>query len=193
MQNPNDQASWQEFFEIYRNLIYNFARKAGLNDTEAQDAVQETLISVSKSMPSFKYSPDKGSFKVWLLNLTRWRIVDQMRKRSPKATHSQPSPHMENETGRTATIERVPDDRLDWSALWESDWKKAILEAAQNRVKSRMDPKKFQIFDFYVNHEWPPEKVARSFNVNINQVYLIKNRVTEMLHEEFGRLEREAI
>ena len=195
MKNPEDQASWQEFFDIYWSLIYNVARKAGLNDAEAQDAVQDTLISVAKNIPAFKYDPAKGSFKVWLLNLTRWRIVDQMRKRSPKASQPQPYPqlHTEDETGRTVSVERVPDDSLDWSAIWESDWEKAILEAALNRLKTRLDPKKFQIFDFYVNRDWPPEKVAQAFNVNISQVYLIKNRVTEMLREEFGRLEREAI
>ena len=61
------------------------------------------------------------------------------------------------------------------------------------RVKRRLDPQKFQIFDFYVNREWPPEKVAQTFNVTVNQVYLVKNRVTEMLRDEFRRLEQEGI
>jgi hypothetical protein len=59
------------------------------------------------------------------------------------------------------------------------------------RVKCRLDPQKFQIFDFYVNREWPPEKVAQTFSVTVNQVYLVKNRVTEMLRDEFRRLEQE--
>jgi hypothetical protein len=61
------------------------------------------------------------------------------------------------------------------------------------RVKPRLDPQKFQIFDFYVNREWPPEKVARTFNVSLNQVYLVKNRVTEMLRAEVRRLEQEVL
>ena len=43
-----DEASWREFFETYWELIYNVARKAGLNDAEAQDVVQETVIAVAK-------------------------------------------------------------------------------------------------------------------------------------------------
>ena len=38
-----DQTSWREFFDTYGRLIYGVARKAGLADAEAQDAVQETL------------------------------------------------------------------------------------------------------------------------------------------------------
>lgn len=32
MEHGDDQASWREFFDIYWQLIYRFARKAGLND-----------------------------------------------------------------------------------------------------------------------------------------------------------------
>ena len=60
-----------------------------------------------------------------------------------------------------------------------------------SRVKTRLDPQKYQIFDFYVNKEWPPEKVAQTFNVSVNSVYLAKNRVTELLREEVRRLEKE--
>ena len=76
-------------------------------------------------------------------------------------------------------------------AIWEADWERTVLDAAMNRVKRRLDPQKFQIFDFYVKREWPPEKVAQTFNVSVDQVYLVKNRVTGMLRDEFRRLEKE--
>jgi RNA polymerase sigma-70 factor (ECF subfamily) len=188
LKNWNDQSTWQEFFDIYWQLIYGFARKAGLGDAEAQDVVQETMVSVAKQMPAFKYDPALGTFKGWLLTLTRWRIVDQLRKRGPLVPH----PAAAGDTARTATIERLADENSpDINALWEADWGRTILAAAMARVKNRLDPQKFQIFDFYVTREWPPEKVAQTFNVTVNQVYLVKNRVTEMLRDEFRRLERE--
>src|SRR5882757_9651668 len=77
----SDQESWRVFFETYWKLIYNAAIKAGLTDSEAQDVVQETVISVMKTMPRFQYDPQKGSFKAWLLRLASWRVVDQFRRR----------------------------------------------------------------------------------------------------------------
>jgi RNA polymerase sigma factor (sigma-70 family) len=190
MKNWNDQSSWQEFFDIYWKLIYGVARKAGLSDAEAQDVVQESMVSVAKHMPTFKYNPAVGTFKAWLLTLTRWRIVDQLRKRGPIVPHHS----SEGDTARTATVERIADaNSLDLDAIWEVDWKTTVLDATMARVKRRLDPQKFQIFDFYVNREWPPEKVAQTFNVTVNQVYLVKNRVTEMLRDEFLRLEQEGI
>src|SRR5438034_5489511 len=44
-----DQVRWQEFFDTYSKLIYSAARQSGLTDTEAQEVVQETIITVAKS------------------------------------------------------------------------------------------------------------------------------------------------
>ncbi len=42
-----DQESWQEFFELYSRLIHSVALKAGLTKAEAQEVLQETVITVS--------------------------------------------------------------------------------------------------------------------------------------------------
>ena len=182
-----DQTSWQEFFDIYRKLIYGVARKAGLSESEAQEVVQETMISVAKQMPHFNYDQSVGSFKGWLLNTTRWRITDQLRKRGPLMT-----PFPAHDAAGDTVVE--PQPVLSGSALdslWDAEWKKDLLEAATKKVKRQIDPQRYQIFDFYVNKSWSPEKVAAAFGVNINQVYLAKHRVTEMLAEEVKRLEQQ--
>lgn len=187
LKNWQDDASWQVFFNVYWKLIYGIARKAGLADDEAQDVVQETLISVAKHMPTFKYDPSIGSFKAWLLNMARWRIISQFRKRQPVAEHKA------NESGtRTDTVDAAPDPNAPGlDAGWEAEWETNLLHAAMENLKHRVDSQRCQIFDFYVNKEWPPEKVAERFNVSIDQIYQIKHRMTEALRVEVSRLEKE--
>src|SRR5246127_1749587 len=103
--NWDDQKRWQAFFDTYWKLIYSTARKAGLTDTEAQDVVQETVITVAKKIDKLKYDPAIGSFKGWLLQITRWRIADQYRKRRP----GEAKRPLSAEDRMTATIERVAD------------------------------------------------------------------------------------
>ena len=187
LKNWQDQSSWQDFFDTYWKLIYDVALKGGLTETEAQDVVQETIISVAKHMPTFNYDPTIGSFKAWLLNMTRWRITDQFRKRGPVAAYS--SSAEDTATG-TRTMDRLVDPASrDLDALWETEWEKNLLHAAIAKVKRRLDPQKYQIFDFYVNKEWPPEKVAETFNLTVAQVYLANHRDTEMNMDEEKRLE----
>jgi RNA polymerase sigma-70 factor (ECF subfamily) len=182
-----DQSSWQDFFDTYWKLIYGVALKGGLTAAEAQDVVQETMISVAKHMPTFEYDPAIGSFKTWLLNMTRWRITDQLRKRGPFAAGH---PAFADTATGTRTVDKVVDPAspaLD--ALWDKEWEKNLLDAAMAKVKRRLDPQKYQIFDLYVNKGWPPEKVAATFGISVDQVYLAKHRTTELIKEEVKRLE----
>src|SRR5438445_5405568 len=116
--NWDDQKRWQEFFDTYWKLIYSTARKAGLTDAEAQEVVQETVITVAKNIEKLKYDPNRGSFKGWLLQITRWRIVDQFRKREPGNAKAPRTA----EDRLTATIDRVPDSSVaDLDAMWEAE------------------------------------------------------------------------
>src|SRR5215469_6266576 len=112
-----DNPSWQEFFNTYWKLIYGFAIHSGLHEVEAQDVVQETMVSVAKHIPNFKYDRTIGSFKHWLLNMTRWRINDQMRRRKNFVAAAEEDQATETKTGR---VNKVPDPAsLDLDALWE--------------------------------------------------------------------------
>src|SRR5690242_8560875 len=108
LKNPGDDVSWNEFYVTYRELIYSVARRAGLAEQEADEVVQNTLISVAKKMPGFTYDPAKDSFKGWLLTVTRWRIQDQLEQRAREGRKDQHLPPLACDPGtRTATIERV--------------------------------------------------------------------------------------
>ena len=80
-----DHASWQDFFDTYWKLIYSVARKAGLTDAEAQDVVQETVVLVARQLPGVRYDRRLGPFKKWLLNLTYWRVCEQLGRREGNA------------------------------------------------------------------------------------------------------------
>ncbi|MGZ4984069.1 MAG: RNA polymerase sigma factor [Chthoniobacterales bacterium] len=184
----NDRKRWQQFFDSYWKLIYGAARKAGLTEAEAQEVVQETLITVAKKIDSLKYDPAIGSFKGWLLNITRWRIADQFRKRKPD--NARKSSRDDGEA-RTATIERIADPAgLELDEIWDEEWRRNRLQAAVARVKRKVDPKQYQIFDCYVFKEWPAQKVAAELRVTIAQVYLAKHRLAALLKKELRAAER---
>jgi RNA polymerase sigma-70 factor (ECF subfamily) len=190
LRNWQDQASWQDFFDTYWRLIYGVARKGGLTESEAQDVVQETMVSVAKHILTYKYDPTVCSFKTWLLNMTRWRMIDQFKKRSPAAQLT--LPHSE-EPGTQTTPEIVDPSSQELEALWDAEWEKNLLEAAVANVKKKMEPQKYQIFDFYVNKGWEPERVAKSFDVSVNQVYVSKHRVSSLIKTEVHRLSIEMV
>ena len=181
--NLDDRKRWQEFFDTYWRLIYSVARKSGLSDAEAQDVVQETVITVAKNIS--KYEREAGSFKGWLLHITRWRIADQFRKRPPRGAAGR-----DRTRAGTATIERVPDpDGIDLEAAWQEEWQQNLLSAALERVKRKVDARHYQIFDCVVVKQWSAAKVAKELGVNIAQVYLVKHRLSALLKREVKAIE----
>jgi len=186
-----DETSWKVFFDTYWKLIYNAAIKAGLTDAEAQDVVQETVISVFKTIPDFQYKAAGGSFKSWLLQLTCWRIADQFRNRQ---RHIRPAKRLADSTARTATVEAVPDPAgSGLEAIWDDEWEQNLISAATDRVKRAVDPKQYQIFDLYVLKNWPARKVASVLKVNLGRVYLAKHRIGTMIKQEIKYLQTKPI
>jgi len=187
LKNHEDQQSWQDFFDTYWKLIYAVARQAGLTDSEAQDAVQETVISVAKMMPRFKADPSAGSFRGWLLRLTRRRIVDQLRRRPP---HGGTKTSRPGESSRTTTVERIPDPAsLVLESAWNAEWQKNLIETALEKLKDKINPKQYQIFHLLVVKNLPAAQVAELSRVNVDNVYLTKHRVAALLKKEIQKLE----
>jgi RNA polymerase sigma-70 factor (ECF subfamily) len=147
---------------------------------------QETLLCVAKTIHEFESDPARGSFKHWLLNLTRWRIADQFRRRPPGVATSPPGDATGTST-RTPTVERMAaPDQLE--AAWEIEWKRNLLDTAIARLGRRVKPKHLQIFDLYSRRHWPAARVARELGVSLIQVYLVSHRLTKQLREEVKRL-----
>jgi RNA polymerase sigma-70 factor (ECF subfamily) len=197
LKSGDDPQSWQEFYRTYGGLIRFFASKAGLTADEAEEVVQETAIGVARRLPDFTYDPKVCRFKTWLLNLVRWRIQDQLRRR-PKVgqasclsgaggTPALPS----DDTASTATIERVLDPAVpEFGAEWDTAWEKNLFAQAVERVRERIDERQFRVFDLCVAKGWPPADVAQTLGISTARVHLTKHRVSALLKKEVQRLEK---
>jgi RNA polymerase sigma factor (sigma-70 family) len=185
LKNWQDEGSWTEFSKIYEKLIYETALRAGLRPVEAQEVVQETLLTVAKKIAGFNYDPDIGSFKGWLLQITRRRIVDQLRKRRPQVEQAQ-----------TINASSALDLLLDpasshLEALWNEEWHRALLSMARAMVKRRVGVKQYRMFEMYVLQQSPMKTVTKSLGVNPAQVYMAKYRITRLLKKELKNLEKD--
>jgi RNA polymerase sigma factor (sigma-70 family) len=187
LKNWDDQKSWREFFNLYWRLIYGVARQAGLSDAESQDVVQETILTVAKQMPEFRYDKAKGSFKSWLRKTARWRIQDQFRRRQRDQRLTAAS-----SDGDTAAAQpEATSDHDPFEAIWEEEWRQNLLEVAIDRVKKQVEPREFQVFDLCTNKQWSPARVARALHLFRPQVYYFNKKITRLIEREASRLNNE--
>jgi RNA polymerase sigma factor (sigma-70 family) len=188
LKNWADQKSWQEFYDVYSPLIYGVAVKAQLTHSEAQDVVQETTIAVAKAIGRFEYRRGTCNFKTWLHAVTKRQVANQFRKR----------------LGRGLLLEKLPGEIEDpqfpdipdpashaMDEMFMKEWEQTLLDAACERVKLKVSPDQFQIYDYYALQGHGAIETARALNVSPAKVYIAKTRIGKMIREEIGRLRDE--
>ncbi|MGI9658809.1 MAG: sigma-70 family RNA polymerase sigma factor [Gaiellaceae bacterium] len=111
------------FDEIYRRFarpILGLARRRLADPGKAEDATQETFVSIWRSAGSFR--PERGTGSAWLFALARNSIIDRARQRTE------------------ATIEEAPEQASgepDPSEVAETDWLAWEVHTALERLPER--------------------------------------------------------
>ncbi|MFT3828356.1 MAG: sigma-70 family RNA polymerase sigma factor [Opitutaceae bacterium] len=185
----SDRVSWEEFHQLYRGLVYGRARRAGLSHADAEDVAQEVFKRVAETINDFDLDPARGSFRGWLMQLTRWRIADKregLRREPPR--HS-PPPQL---SARTATIERLPAP-LPEDDEWDREWREQILALATDRLAHKVKPRHLQAFDLHVHQHWPVLRIAAELHLNPATIYVIAHRLTKQLSAEVAKIEKQLV
>jgi RNA polymerase sigma factor (sigma-70 family) len=188
-----DQRTWNEFYQTYWRLVYSVATKSGLTREEAFDVVQETILAIARQVQKGQYDPNAGSFKAWLLQMTRWRILDvfRARKRQPSLSNQG---NADSEDNQSTVLDRLTQDKDNLlESIWDREWRDNISSAALERVKNKVSPRQFQIFDCYVMKGWGVKKTSETLGINAAQVYLAKHRVGSLVRKEIQALENELL
>src|SRR5687767_3559476 len=74
LRRPSDEAAWRQFVDLYTPLLCHWGRRAGLQDSDLADLVQDVFTTLVCVLPEFQYDARK-SFRGWLKTvlMNRWR------------------------------------------------------------------------------------------------------------------------
>lgn len=72
------QSSWHQLVSRYEKCVYQYAMRMTSNADDAMDLMQETFMSVCRSLHDFR---GDSSFKTWVLRIAHFRCVEFYRKR----------------------------------------------------------------------------------------------------------------
>ncbi len=178
-----DQAGWREFFDTYGQFIFRVAERTGLGRQEAEDVVQETVLTVAKRLAEERFDASKGSFKGWLVMIVRSRVADHWRKKARRLPAAGPD-----------TLDGTPEvadpGPPGIEAYCEEEWQQCLWRGAMEAVKARVSSRQLQVFDLCIHQGLPAGKVAASLGVSLPKLYLWKHRVAKIVKEEIERQRR---
>ena len=175
----SNDSVWREFDARYRPILFGVGRKLGLNEQDADDVAQETLIQFVRAYHDGKYDRKRGRLRSWIIGIVKHRVADLYRARAGRREWR----------GESALLHIPDDDHL--TQIWETQRRRAVLLQAvtELREESKLNERTIRAFEFYVIHERPAAEVARDLGLTRHDVYVAKSNVARRLREILGRLE----
>lgn len=183
LRGDNIDEAWREFFGAYWGVILRYSRKLGLNEHQAEEVLQETMVALMRILPEFTYDRCKGRFRNFLLTIVHRKSLAVMRRSG-----------RQREVAWTDTTRGQANDFFENqdAALREAEarWRDSLMEEAIRRLRDdpRLGEKTFAVFEAYVIKHQPAEKVANRFGLNENAVYQIRNRLLRRLKRDVAML-----
>jgi RNA polymerase sigma-70 factor (ECF subfamily) len=169
LRRPDDARAWDQFIHLYTPLLYHWARRAGLQEADAADLVQEVLLVLFRKLPEFNYDHQR-SFRGWLrtVTLNKWR--ERQRRRDPLAA------------GNGAELAGVA-DASDMTEFEEAEYRRSVVQQALRVLQAEFPANTWKAFEEYVLADRPAEEVAAELRLRIGTVYAAKSRVLSRLRQ----------
>jgi RNA polymerase sigma-70 factor (ECF subfamily) len=173
LRQPEQTAAWERFVELYTPLLYDWARRMGLQETDAADLVQEVFALLLQKLPGFTYDRH-GSFRGWLrkVTLNKWRELQRRR----------PLPAID---GAALAAQADPGTA---DTFWEAEYRQHLVGRVLELIRAEFQPATWQAFWECVVAGRPAADVARQHGLSLNAVYLAKSRVLRRLRRELDGL-----
>ncbi len=171
-----DREAWEEFVSVYEPFIYSFARRRGLDDSEAQDTVQRVMIAVLKSVERWKPEANGPKFRNWLFTIARNQVLNsQLRSRRNAACGG---------TTSLDILNSIPDPGSSQTDALE--FRREVILFAASRIRKHVEPVTWEAFWRTAVLGESAQSVAIELEIGIASVYAARSRVTSRLREQVG-------
>ena len=175
LKQPNSNAAWERFSELYVPLIYYWSRQHGLNSDDAADLVQDVLSTLVIKLSDFEYDAQKR-FRGWLHTVTLNRARDWERRQKHRAG-----------TGHSSFMEQLQDGNAS-DLFDEIEYRAYLVERARRLIAAEFEPLTWDACWKYVTENLSAEQVAEELGISANAVRVAKCRVLKRLREELAGL-----
>ncbi len=178
LKEDGNQSAWREIDQRFRGVVLGAARKIGLDESDAADVAQETMVQCLRDYRAGRYDRTRGRLSSWIIAIAHHRITDVLRRRERAG----------RQAGETTLRElpAVEEVTSAWSEALRDDVFRRAWECVH--TETQLSPGNLRAFELAVIRAVPPEAVAAECGITVDQVYVAKNRVSAKLKEIVERL-----
>ena len=180
VKNLGDGASWVEFMGIYQPVVYQMAKRRGLQDADAHDVMQQVFVSVAGAIERWDSSEGLPPFRAWLTTITKNAISKTLGRR-PR----------DRATGSTSVMEQlnaVADIGESSDEEFAVETRRQMFRWAAQRVRIEFTQATWDMFWRTSVLGESVSEVATATGRTTGAVYIARHRVVARLKEEIADL-----
>lgn len=188
LRDPHDRDAWNTFVGRYRERVYAWCLRWGLQEHDAQDVTQSLLLAIPQKVRTYDPAPQAPGapprrFRSWLRAVVRNALVDFVRSQQRAGRGSGDSAvarQLEAAEAQRDLLERLSD-------LFDLE----LLEEAMARVKARVQPNTWEAFRLVALEGRTGREAAEALSMPVAHVHVHKGRVQAQIQEELKSMEGE--
>lgn len=171
-----DPLAWERMAGLYTPLLMGWLGRY-VQHSDADDLVQEVLLTVAKELPHFEHAGRGGAFRAWLRTIMTFRLKNhwRTRRRHPSAV---------GDDDFLRQLQELEDPHSALSQLWDRQHDQHLLQQLLELVADRFQPGTLDAFRRVVIEGQSPEVVAQNLGISLNSVAVAKCRVVRELRRE---------
>lgn len=171
LRQPFEPEAWARFVALYTPLMYAWGRRAGLQEQDAADLVQDVFVTLLQVLPTFTYDRHQ-SFRRWLRALTMNNWSNSRKKWSNRVLRAQGG-----DPDRVAGADEL-------EALWETEYQQNLAGQALCIMQADFQETTWKACWEVVAAGRPAVAVAAELGLTVGAVYVAKFRVLDRLRRE---------
>jgi RNA polymerase sigma-70 factor (ECF subfamily) len=171
---PGEQQAWVRLVEMYTPMLYCWACRMGLQESDATDVVQEVFTILVVKLPDFVYD-QKKSFRGWLRTILHNKWRDRQRRRAVE-------PPLES----VGAADNVVSEETE--AFWEIEYRQQLVGRALELMQHEFQTTTWRACWEVVVAERSADEVSAELGISVDAVYTAKSRVLRRLRKELEGL-----
>ena len=174
-----ETAAWERFAALYTPLVYGWARRGGLQASDAADVVQDVFRTVFQKIEDFQREGQPSRFRGWLWTITRNRV---------RLFYRQAAPQAQAAGGSEAAwrLEQVPELLENEDEPAAEQTRRALVHRALQLIKQDFADDTWQAFWRLAVEGDSANEIAADLGMSVGAVGQAKYRVLARLREELA-------
>ncbi|MDX1967548.1 MAG: sigma-70 family RNA polymerase sigma factor [Planctomycetaceae bacterium] len=175
LREPQPDAAWQRFVDLYGPLIFRWGCQKGLSATDAADLVQDVLATLLVKLPEFEYDPTRR-FRGWLRTIVVNRACD-LRRRNARL----PANAADEVLAQLTVVEDV-------DLFLDAEYCRLLVHRALELLRSEFSSATWEAGRRQLLEGVRAGDAAQQLGLSLNAAYLAKSRLLSRLREELAGL-----